>query len=283
MTRIALVTDSTCDIPLEFTHQYQITVVPQVLIWGADTFADGVNIHPADFYSRLKTATVMPSTSQATVATFMQVFQNLLDQDTQILAILVSAQLSGTINSAMQAKEHLPVGAPIEVVDSQSVSMGLGFNVLRVARAVAQGASMPEAVTLAHQTIKHTGVVLTVETLDFLHRGGRIGGASRFMGTALNIKPILEVRAGRVEAVERVRTRSKSLSRVVELVEEQVGRRRPVHIAALHANAEADARILLDDVGRRLKVDEQIFSIVGPVVGTHAGPGTLGLAFMAGI
>jgi DegV family protein with EDD domain len=225
----------------------------------------------------------MPSTSQATVATFMQIFQNLLDQDYQILAILVSAKLSGTINSAMQAKEHLPTGAPIEVVDSQSVSMGMGFNTLRVARAVAQGASLPEAVALAHQTIGHTGVVLTVETLDFLHRGGRIGSASRFMGTALNIKPILEVREGRVEAVERVRTRGKSLSRVVELVEEQIGGQTPVHIAALHANAEADARILLDEVSRRLKVDEQIFSIVGPVVGTHAGPGTLGLAYLAGL
>ena len=283
MAKIALVTDSTSDLPLDLAQRHHITVVPQVLIWGDETFADGVDIHPPDFYTRLKTATVMPSTSQATVATFIKIFQELLDQDYEILSILVSAKLSGTINSAMQAKAHLPVGAPIEVVDSESVSMGLGLNVLHVARALEQGIQLPEATALAHQTIAHTGVVLTVETLEFLHRGGRIGSASRFMGTALNIKPILEVRAGRVEAVERVRTRSKSLSRVVDLVEEQLGGRTPVHIAALHANAEADAHTLLDDVCGRLKVDEKIFSIVGPVVGTHAGPGTVGMAYLAGL
>ncbi len=283
MAKIAIVTDSTSDLPLDLALRHQITIVPQVLIWGDETFSDGVDIHPPAFYARLKTDTVTPSTSQATVATFMKIFQALLDQDYAILAILVSAKLSGTINSAVQAKEHLPAGAPIEIVDAQSVSMMLGFNVLRVARAVEQGASLSDAVALAHQIIRHTGVVLTVETLEFLHRGGRIGSASRFMGTALNIKPILEVRDGRVEAVERVRTRSKSLSRVVDLVEEQIGGQRPVHVAALHANAEEDARILLDGICARLKVDEQIFSIVGPVVGTHAGPGTVGLAFLAGI
>ena len=282
MARIALVTDSTSDIPIDLVRRYQINMVPQVLIWGSETFADGVNIQSAEFYARLKAATVMPSTSQATVATFMQIFQGLLDQDYQILAILVSAKLSGTINSAMQAKEHLPAGAPIEVVDSQSVSMALGFNVLNVARAVEQGANMADAVALAHLGIEHTGVVLTVDTLEFLYRGGRIGGGKRFLGTALKIKPVLEVRGGRIEAVEQVRTRGKSLGRVVDLVEEQIGGRTPVRIAALHANAEADARTLLDDICGRIKVDEQIFSIVGPVVGTHAGPGTVGLAYMAG-
>jgi DegV family protein with EDD domain len=283
MARIALVTDSTSDIPPELAQHYRITVVPQVLIWGSETFADGVNIQPAEFYARLKTATVMPSTSQATVAAFMEIFQELLDQDYQILAILVSDKLSGTINSAMQAKEHLPAGAPIEVVDSQSVSMGLGLNVLHVARVLEQGAILSEATALAHWAIEHTGVVLTVDTLEFLYRGGRIGSGSRFMGTALNIKPILEVRDGRVEAVERVRTRGKSLSRVVDLVEAQIGGQTPVHIAALHANSEADAHILLDDACARINVEEKIFSIVGPVVGTHAGPGTVGLAYLAGI
>ena len=283
MAKIALVTDSTSYIPAELVQRYQITVVPQVLIWGSETFQDGVDIQPDEFYARLKTATVMPSTSQATVATFMHIFQGLLDQDYQILAILVSDKLSGTINSAMQAIEHLPAGAPIEVVDSQSTSMALGFQLLAVARALEQGASLPEAVALAHQAIAHTGVVLTVETLEFLHRGGRIGTGSRFLGTALNIKPILEVRDGRIEAVERVRTRSKSLSRVVELVEAQIGGRTPVRLAALHANAEADARAVLEEACRRMHVDESLLSIVSPVVGTHAGPGTVGLAYMAGL
>ena len=283
MAKIALVTDSTSYIPADLVQRYQITVVPQVLIWGPETFADGVDIQPDEFYTRLKTATIMPSTSQATVATFVKIFQHLLDQDYQILAILVSEKLSGTINSATQAKAALHAGAPIEIVDSQSTAMALGFQVLSVARALEQGEDLAGAVALAHKATAHTGVVLTVDTLEFLHRGGRIGGGKRFLGTALKIKPILEVSGGRIEAVEQVRTRGKSLSRLVELVEQQIAGRTPVRLAALHANAESDARSVLEEACSRLKVDESLLSIVSPVVGTHAGPGTVGLAYMAGM
>ncbi len=283
MAKIALVTDSTSYIPADLVQRYHITVAPQVLIWGPETFQDGVDIQPDEFYTRLKTATIMPSTSQATVATFVKIFQGLLDEGYQILAMLVSERLSGTINSASQARLALPAGAPIEIVDSQSTAMALGFQVLSVARALEQGADLTDAVALAHKATAHTGVVLTVDTLEFLHRGGRIGGGSRFLGTLLNFKPILELRDGRIEAVERVRTRGKSLSRLVDLVEAQIGGRTPVRLAALHANAEADARGVLEEACSRLKVEESLLSIVSPVVGTHAGPGTVGLAYMAGM
>ena len=283
MAKIALVTDSTSYIPADLVQRYHITVAPQVLIWGPETFQDGVDIQPDEFYTRLKTATIMPSTSQATVATFVKIFQGLLDEGYQILAMLVSERLSGTINSASQARLALPAGAPIEIVDSQSTAMALGFQVLSVARALEQGADLTDAVALAHKATAHTGVVLTVDTLEFLHRGGRIGGGSRFLGTLLNFKPILELRDGRIEAVERVRTRGKSLSRLVDLVEAQIGGRTPVRLAALHANAEADARGVLEEACSRLKVEESLLSIVSPVVGTHAGPGTVGLAYMAGL
>ena len=140
MAKIALVTDSTSYIPADLVQRYHITVTPQVLIWGPETFQDGVDIQPDEFYTRLKTATIMPSTSQATVATFVKIFQGLLDQGYQILAILVSEKLSGTINSATQAKAALPAGVPIEIVDLQSTAMALGFQVLSVARALEQGA-----------------------------------------------------------------------------------------------------------------------------------------------
>jgi DegV family protein with EDD domain len=283
MAKIALVTDSTSYIPADLVQRYQITVVPQVLIWGAETFKDGVDIQPAEFYTRLKTATVMPSTSQATVATFMKIFQGLLDQGFEILAILVSEKISGTINSATQAKAALPAGAPIQIVDSQTTAMALGFQVLSVARLLEMGASMPEVRTLAEKAVQHTGVVFTVDTLEFLHRGGRIGTGTRFLGTALQIKPILEMRDGSIEAVEKVRTRGKSLSRLVDLVEAQIAGRTPIRLAALHANAEAEARSVLAEACTRLKVEESLLSVVSPVVGTHAGPGTVGLAYMAGM
>jgi DegV family protein with EDD domain len=283
MSKIALVTDSTSYIPKDQIDKYEISVAPQILIWGKESFEDGVDILPSEFYSRLKKATVMPSSSQVTVTKFHEIFQRLLDQDCQVLAILLAEKLSGTINSAVQAKAMLPTGAPIEICDSNTTAMALGFHVLTVARAIKQGATMTECIKLAQEATKHTGLFFAVDTLEFLHRGGRIGTGSRFLGTALNIKPILEVRDGAVEAVERVRTRRKSLNRIIELVEEHVAGRTPVRLATLHANSPEDARIVLDEANQKLGAIESIFSEVSPVIGTHAGPGTVGLAFMAGM
>jgi DegV family protein with EDD domain len=282
MSKIAIVTDSTAYLPNEFLERYPIYVAPQVLIWGEENFEDGVNILPKEFYTRLKTAKVMPSSSQTTPKYFHKLFGDLLKQDYQILAILISQKLSGTVASAVQAREFFPE-APIEIVDSYSTAMAMGFQILAVARAAEGGADLKECLALAEATRQHTGVVFAVDTLEFLHRGGRIGGGSRFMGTALNIKPILELIDGRVEAVERVRTRHKSLQRVVELVEERIGGRQPVRLGALHANAEDDAKVILDMARSRIQSTENILAEVSPVVGTHAGPGTVGLAFMAGM
>jgi DegV family protein with EDD domain len=128
----------------------------------------------------------------------------------------------------------------------------------------------------------NVGVVFVPETLEFLHRGGRIGGASRWFGTALNIKPILEVTNGRVEAIERVRTFKKATERAIEIVEERIAGQSPVRLAIIHANAKEDAERLLEAASLRLNPVERYITAVSPVVGTHAGPGTIGLAFMAG-
>jgi DegV family protein with EDD domain len=283
MSKIALVTDSSAYIPKDLIDKYEITVAPQILIWGKETFEDGVDILPTEFYSRLQKATVMPSSSQVTVSKFHEIFQHLLEQDYQVLSILISTKLSGTINSAVQAKEMLPAGAPIEIIDSYSTAMAMGFHLLTVARAIEQGASMPECVQMAQEATKHTGLFFAVDTLEFLYRGGRIGGGTRFLGTALNFKPILKLSDGAVDAVERVRTRKKSLSRIIELVAEQIGGRTPVRVATLHANAAEDAQIVLKEANEKLGAIESIFSEVSPVIGAHAGPGTVGLAFMAGM
>lgn len=282
MSKVAIVTDSTAYIPQNFLNENQITVAPQVLIWGDQTYEDGVDIQPEEFYQQLKTATVMPTTSQVTIPKFHKIFQNLLEQGKEILAILISAKLSGTIDSAIQAKGMLP-GAPIEIVDSLSTAMAMGFQVLTVARAAQDGASLEECKRLAEEVRNLTGVVFAVDTLEFLHRGGRIGGGSRFLGTALNIKPLLEVRGGRVEALERVRTRKRSLMRLIEIIEERTKGKSPIRLAPLHANAEEEARELLDGLNRRLNPTETIFSTVSPVIGTHTGPGTVGIAYLAGM
>lgn len=279
MSKVAIVTDSTAYIPEDLVREYQISVAPQELIWGDQTYEDGVDIRPDEFYQRLKTATVMPTTSQVTIPNFHKIFQNLLDQGKEILAILISAKLSGTIDSAVQAKGMLP-GAAIEIIDSYSTAMAMGFQVLTVARAAQKGASLEECKRLAEEVRHHTGVVFAVDTLEFLHRGGRIGGGSRFLGTALNIKPLLEVRGGRVEALERVRTRKKSLMRLIEIIEERTKGKSPIRLATIHANAEDEAREVLEELTRRLKPTETISSTVSPVIGTHVGPGTVGIAYL---
>lgn len=279
--KIALVTDSTAYLPKPILEKYQIHTAPLVLIWGNETFQDGVDIQPGEFYQRLKTARVMPSTSQATPSSFYRIYSDLIAQDYQILTITISSTLSGTMDSAIQAREMLQ-GAPIEIFDSQTTAMAMGFQVLQVAQAIQDGASMQDCLALAERARQNTGVVFAVDTLEFLHRGGRIGGANRFLGTALNIKPILEIVNGRIEAVDKVRTRKKSLERLLDLLDERIAGRSPVHLATLHANAPAEAQEILSQAQVRFNSVENIFSEVSPVIGTHAGPGTIGLAYLAG-
>jgi fatty acid kinase fatty acid binding subunit len=282
MSQVAIVTDSTSYIPKDLLANHNITVAPQILIWGNETLRDGIDIQPHEFYTRLQKATVMATTSQVTIANFKDIFSKLTDEGKEVLAVLISAKLSGTIDSAIQARDMLP-GAKIEIVDSETTAMALGFQVLAVARLAESGASLAECKALAEKAKQNVGVVFAVDTLEFLHRGGRIGGGARFLGTALQLKPILEVTGGRVEAIERVRTRSKSLQRVVEIIEARVAGRTPVHLATLHANAPNEANQLLEMASARLDVIESVVSEVSPVVGNHAGPGTAGLAFLAGI
>jgi DegV family protein with EDD domain len=224
----------------------------------------------------------MPTTSQVTIGTFKETFNRLAEEGHDILAILVGSKLSGTIDSAVQAYALLP-DVQMEIVDSCTAAMALGFPVIEAAKAAEEGANLSECRAVAERVGQHTGVIFAVDTLEFLHRGGRIGGGARFLGTALNLKPILELCGGRVEAIERVRTRKKSLQRLIELAENRISGRQPVHLAVLHANAPEEARALLAEAGDRLNATETIFSQVSPVVGTHTGPGTLGLAWMAGI
>lgn len=282
MSKVALVTDSTAYIPEELLNKYTIRVAPQVLVWDGDTLLDGIDIQPEEFYNRLQVSTTMPSTSQASPKAFAEIFQELRDKDYEVLAVLVSEQLSGTIASAMQALEKFE-GEPIEVVDSRTTAMAMGFQVLGAARLAEQGASLEECSAYVLRAREHTGVVFAVDTLEFLHRGGRIGGASRLVGSLLNLKPILEVTGGVVEPVDKVRTRKKSLARLLDLVEERVSGKQNIRIASLHTNVPEEARELLSAAEKCFHPIETVFSTVSPVVGTHAGPGTLGIAWIAGV
>ncbi|MGA7194311.1 MAG: DegV family protein [Anaerolineales bacterium] len=284
MSKIAFVTDSTAYIPKELCKAHNISVMPQLLIWGDQTYRDEVDIQPNEFYARLKTAKVMPTTSQVPMLDMQQTFQQLIEKDFEVLGIFISAKLSGTLQSAIQARETLgAAGGKISLVDSNTTAMAMGFIILAAARAAEQGANVKECVALAEKAKEHVGVYFAMDTLEFLHRGGRIGGGTRFIGSALNLKPILALKDGRVEAEDRVRTKSKAIDRILELVGEQVKGKSNIRVATLHANAEDEARILLDRATKEFNAIESILSSVSPVVGVHAGPGTVGLAFMADI
>ena len=284
MSKIAVVTDSTTYLPADLVKKHNISIAPQVLIWGDQTYKDGVDIQSQEFFTRLKTSKVMPTTSQVAVVSFQDIFQDLVNKDYEVLALLVSSRLSGTVQSATQAKDLMgSAGDKVHIIDSQSVAMALGFQALAVARAVETGVNLKDAIDLAEKSHEYTGVFFAVDTLEFLHRGGCIGSAQRFLGTMLNMKPILAIQDGRVEGIERIRTKSKAHDRVLELVMEKTNGKSPIRLATLHANAAEDAKALLLRAEQALKPIESVLTEVSPTVGTHAGPGTVGLAFMAGM
>jgi DegV family protein with EDD domain len=283
MAKIALVTDSTTNIPKELSQGYEIHVVPSVIIWGGETLRDSVDIQPTEFYKRLATSKETPTTSQPTPAAFAEKFEELKSKGfTDVLGVYVSSKFSGTIASAETAKQQVS-GINIVNVDGRSASMATGWPLLEAGKAAKEGKSMEECVKIAEKTRDHTGIMLLVDTLEFLHRGGRIGGGARFLGTALNLKPILEVQNGALEAVERVRTKGKAIDRLVELLGERVAGRAPVRLAVLHANAAEEAKKLLEAGAKRVNPVESSVAEVSPAVGTHTGPGTLGFVFLAGV
>jgi len=275
---IKIVTDSTAYLAPETIQQFDICVVPLYVHFGEEAFKEGVGLTNEQFYSRLKTAPALPTTSQPSAGEFHVVFQKLTDAGHEILVLTISSKLSGTWNSAMAAKEMLP-GAPISVIDSLSTAVGLQIMVETAAKAAAAGASRQEIVDRI-EAIKSTMVLwFVVDTLEYLAKGGRIGNAKAFLGTVLKVKPILVLQGGAIEPLEQVRSKRKAVARMLELVEEYLGdKRAQAAVAVTHALVEEEAKALAQEIRERLGCGESIVSSLGPVIGTHTGPGVVGIA-----
>jgi DegV family protein with EDD domain len=278
---LAIVTDSTAYMPPELLKQYGIYVVPNVVNWGTQTYRDGVDIQAKEFFERLKKDPVLPTTAVASIGEFHDIYAQAAQEAEAVVGIHLSAKLSGTYSAAVQASKML-VGKRVEVIDSNATAMAMGFVVLAAARAAEAGQSLEQVIQAACDTIPQVGVVFTVETLEFLRRGGRIGGAQAFVGSLLDMKPILDLRDGRVEPIERVRTKRKAIDRVMDIIVERASGKSPIRLATLHANAPEEAAALLEKCKQRLGAVEAIMCEVSPTVATHAGPGTVGLAYCAG-
>ncbi len=280
--KFAFVVDSTAYMPPDLMERHNIYVVPNVVNWGTQTYRDGVDITSTEFFERLKRDPVQPTSAVASIGEFRDVYARAAQGADAVLGVHISAKLSGTVSAAEQARALLPEHR-ITVLDSHATAMALGFVALAAARAAEAGATFEEVIQVAEQTIPRVGVVFTVETLEYLRRGGRIGGAQAFLGGLLDMKPILDLRDGRVEPVERVRTKRKAIERVLDLIVERAAGKSPIRLATLHAAAPKEASDLLELARQRLDAVETIFSDVSPTVAVHAGPGTVGLAFCAGV
>ncbi len=280
--QVAIVTDSTAYLPTPILEKYSIQVIPLVLIWDGETYQDGIDITPAAFYTRLASSDSLPSTSQPSVEAFKDSFQTLLDQGKDVAAILISSGISGTVNSAFQAKTALNTDR-IEVIDSQTAGMATGLQVIAAARTAATGGTLQDVTEIAKQAQSKTDVVFAVDTLEFLHKGGRIGGAKRFLGSMLNIKPILEMKAGEIDAADQVRTQKRALDRLMEIIEERSADASPLHMAVMHSNVPDQAQALLERIEAHFKPEDLYLAELSPVIGTHVGPGTLAITCLHGM
>ncbi len=285
MAKVAVVTDSTAYMPAELLKNLPVFIVPLHVVINDKVFYDGVTIQPNDFYTMQQESNVVPTTSQPSPEAFKTQFSLLLEQGYDIVCLVISSGISGTYNSADQARQSLP-DENIVVIDSKLTSLGLGFPVLKVAQAASNGASLQECISLAEKACNQSGAIFTVSTLKYLHLGGRINSASAFLGTALNLKPILELREGKIEAMERVRTFSKALDRLADILVERAEGYETIRLGYLLAKTYNEAQTLNDKILARVdknRIIQTEYVDISPVIGAHTGPGTLGLAYMFGM
>lgn len=275
---VAIATDSVANIPAALIEEYDIRVIPQCLNWVGKTYLDGIDITAEQFYQQLGSAKELPTTSQPSAGEFREFFLEIAEDCESIVCVVVSDHLSGTLDSANAAVQMIP-DFPIEVVDSRSASMGQGFIVLAAAKAAGEGKSYEEVAGLARSLVPTMHAVFVVDTLEFLHRGGRIGGAQRLLGSVLSIKPLLHLVDGKIEPLASVRTKRKALGRALELIEEDTTGKGPLHAAVLHASTPDEAEKFYGAVEERLQPVELMLTELTPVIGTHTGPGLVGLAY----
>jgi DegV family protein with EDD domain len=276
--KIAIVTDSSAYIPRELMRGLDIHVIPVWLIWDEVNYQDGVDIHPDEFYKRLKTSKTLPTTSQPSTAEFESFFQECGKKYDAIVAPLVSSKMSGTIACAQAAVEKLS-DISIKIIDSFSGSMAHGLIVLAAARAATAGRMLDEVVNAAKTVREKVNLFFVVDTLEYLHRSGRISGAKRYMASALKIKPILQFADGLIAPLSQARTRSKAIAHMLDLVEEKLANRPIGEACVVNIDCRADGKALVETVQDRFKPSRVSLADVSPVVGTIVGPGGLGLAF----
>lgn len=275
--KVRIVTDSTADLPKDLVNKYGITVVPLKVRFGDEIFLDGVDMSSRQFYERLASGNEFSSTSQPSPAEFAEVYSKFVENGESIISMHISSAMSGTYQSAKLAAAMFEE-ADIEVIDSRYVSTALGLPVLEAARAAREGRSRDEILELVYSILHKIEVYFFVDTLKYLEHGGRIGKATAFLGTMLNIKPMCTIKEGEVYPVEKIRGRKKALERLLQLAEEKSGGKK-INCSLVHGNDPDTLEKLKAEAKKRLNINELVCSQLGAVVGTHVGPGVLGIIF----
>lgn len=275
---IGIVTDSTCDIPEELIQQYGITIVPLYIIWEDQQFKDRIDITPLEFYERLEKDSSRPTTSQASIEDFVKVYRKKIQEGfKELIVITISSAMSGTFQMALEAAKLVEI--PVSVVDAKGPTMTLGWQVLAAARARELGDDVKTILAKIEEVRKRLFQFVAMDTLEYLQKGGRIGGAVKWVGGLLQVKPLVMINhdTGLVEAVNIARTQKALVENMYKKIFEKIDKTKKLHIAVLHGNALGKAEELAKRIRNEFNPVELIINMTGPVLGIHTGPGALAL------
>lgn len=276
--KIKIVTDSTADLPTEYLKENDITVVPLYVNCPGKTYQDRVDLQPKDFYPLLeKSKDILPKTSTPSIDDFLKVYQDILHQGYEILSIHISTGLSSTATMAESAARSFK--EKIQIFDSKSISLGIGLQVQSAVEMIKKNLGMETIVEKLTEVRKRTEVLFSLDTLEYLEKGGRIGKVSALLGTILNIKPIVRVENGIYVPADKARNQKQAITKMVEFMRKTLDEKLPEQIAIAHGCAEESAQYLKKLVEDAFGIKITFFQETGPVIGVHTGPGTLGVAF----
>jgi DegV family protein with EDD domain len=280
MARLAIVTDSAACVPNALKHALEIHQVAFELVWEGQTYRDGIDLTPAEFYKRFRQSRVYPTTTQPPLGAFLALYAELGERYDAIVSIHVSGDMTGTVRTARLAAEQIE-RVPIRVLDSRTATIAEGFVVLAAARAATTGASLDEVIAEAERVIRRVDFFATLKTLEHIHRGGRLGEAAVLLGSQLHIVPILNLKQGRVSIVGLTRSWKHALEEILNLAVQRVGEQRNVHAAVFHGDVPNDALWLREQFLARVPCVEFYLTEFTPVMGAHTGPDVVGLVFYA--
>jgi DegV family protein with EDD domain len=275
---VKIVTDTLSSIPLQVAEEHDIPMLPQIIIFGEESYRDDTEMDTETFLERLRTSPILPKTAAPPPALYTPIFEQLVSEGHTVICLHPSAELSGTVRSATVAAQDFPA-ADIRIVDTRTVGALLAEMVFLADQWAREGVDADTIVARVHDLVARQRVYFVVDTLEYLHKGGRIGGAKALVGGMLQVKPILTLRDGRVEPLEQQRTKRRALARLRELVLDECPRSADAHLCVMHADAEAEAQSLADEFAVALGLSQVPVYLVPPAIVVHGGPGVLAAAF----